>query len=353
MEDKCNSNIEKLVHEKYEIEHLGKKFSTIHFEKNFTDEQCEEIRNNFFNSCSKKEVLNQMKKLKNNGSNVSKAYYHYFYPVSAECILKDCKWSIKQFLESNDLIRFAIGKTRSFPKIYQSESDIENIKILFRLSPSGTAAKLSNYPYSSAKDIVMKYNKNGHYYDFSCGWGVRMLASLSSEVCYYGTDPNNKLVQKLNECGNDFMSLKSATLSFLDNKETKFDIKCHGSENFVAEWENKMGLCFSSPPYFDLEDYVNGENQSIKNFSNYDDWLNKYWRTTVKNCKKYLVENGNFLVNIKNIKNYNLFDDCLEICKQEGFKHIENIDLKNINRIFLKQNEKNTDELIMVLKNER
>ena len=111
-----------------------------------------------------------------------------------------------------------------------------------------------------------------------------------------------------------------------------------------------MGLAFSSPPYFDLEEYSRSDpaGQSIDKYPNYSDWLEKYFRATVKNIKKYLVPNGHFLMNIKDIKNHSLYEDCKSIIEEEGFTLVDELDMKNINRVFLHQNDLNTDERIMV-----
>ena len=78
---------------------------------------------------------------------------------------------------------------------------IKNIKTVLRLSPSGTAAKVSNFPYKTMLDVFEKYNTNNNYYDFSCGWGIRLLSALANSINYFGTDPNNELVPKLKEIG--------------------------------------------------------------------------------------------------------------------------------------------------------
>jgi len=96
-----------------------------------------------------------------------------------------------------------------------------------------TCLKVSNYPLSSVRHILDNYNVNNNYYDYSCGWGVRMLGSLAEGVNYFGTDPNFVLTERL------------TTMGSLYNKyitPSQFDIRTQGSEIFIPEWENKMGL---------------------------------------------------------------------------------------------------------------
>jgi hypothetical protein len=189
-------------------------------------------------------------------------------------------------------------------------------------------------------DVLSKYNVNNNYYDFSCGWGIRLLSSLANDINYFGTDPNYELTSCLNKLSEDFiLNTKS---------KSNIDIRSIGSEITVDDWINKIGLAFSSPPYFDLEHYNVGK-QSIDN-TNYNEWINGYWRGTVSNIDKYLISGGYFLLNMKNIKKHNTLDDMSNIIREKGFEFVENLELKNINRIFLKQNGKNTNEVIAVFR---
>jgi len=103
---------------------------------------------------------------------------------------------------------------------------------------------------ATARNIIKKYNINDNWYDFSCGWGVRLLCAMSEKVNYFGTDPNYLLTDQLNLLVSDYKANIGLT--------TLTDIRTQGSQEFIPEWENTMGLAFSSPPYFDLEDYVVG-----------------------------------------------------------------------------------------------
>lgn len=325
---------------KNKITHLGKSFETIHF-SNITDIECEKIKNDFYEKPSTESVKRQFQKVYNGGKKTHFIVDYYLKNVMSKARLSTSKWSIKEFFECNDLIRFAYGKIKNCSNFYKdTDSDIKNIKTVLRLSPSGTAAKVSNFPYQTMLDILSKYNVNNNYYDFSCGWGIRLLSSLANDVNYFGTDPNYELTNCLDKLSEDFISNT--------NSKSKVDIRSIGSEVTVHEWINKIGLAFSSPPYFDLEHYNVGK-QSIDN-TNYNEWIDGYWRNTVINIDKYLVSGGYFLLNMKNIKKHNTLDDMSNVIKEYGFEFVENLELKNINRIFLKQNDKNTNEVISVFR---
>jgi hypothetical protein len=326
--------------EKTSITHLGKTFKTVHF-SNITDKECEKIKEDFYKKPDFQLVTNQFNKLREGGKKTNYVIDYYFKDVMSKARLDSSKWSIEEFFNCNNLIRFAHGKIKNCSNFYKStDSDIKNIKTVLRLSPSGTAGKVSNFPYKTMLEVFEKYNLNNNYYDFSCGWGIRLLSSMTSGVNYFGTDPNEELVDSLKLMSEDYFK---NTL-----KMSSVDIRCSGSQEHIQEWDGKIGLAFSSPPYFDLEHYKS-DNQSIEGLS-YEQWLEEYWRKTVNNIEKYLIEGGHLLLNMKNIKKHNTLDDMCKIIEEKGFKFVENLELKNINRIILKNNGKNTNEVIAVFK---
>jgi len=325
---------------KTRINYLGKSFETTHY-SNISDELCLEIKRQFYEKPSKELVNLQFNKLYYGGKKTNYITDYYIKEAMSNARLSTSKWSVKEFFECNDLIRFAYGKIKNCSDFYKdTDSDINNIKTVLRLSPSGTAAKVSNFPYQTMIDILSKYNVNNNYYDFSCGWGIRLMSSMSKDVNYFGTDPNEELTSVLDLLAKDF---KEATKS-----SSNVEIKTIGSETYVPEWRNRIGVAFSSPPYFDLEHY-SGKNQSTENV-NYNQWIDGYWKLTVDNINEYLINGGYLLLNMKNIKKHNTLDDMCEVIKNKGFVFVEELELKNINRIFLKQNNKNSNESIVVFR---
>ena len=81
----------------------------------------------------------------------------------------------------------------------------------------------------------------------------------------------------------------------------------------------RIGLAFSSPPYFDEEDYIIGE-QSYKPGMAYQEWLNTYLLPTIQNIYEYLIPDGVFCINVKTLGRYKLEDDVNRLAKQCGFE---------------------------------
>lgn len=292
-----------------------------------TDEEFEQVRKEYYAKPDKKDVFKQLKKVSEGGVKINHITNFYVKDLMAKTRIHFNNWTIEEALNHKPLIEFFAGKCADNKKVFPDDKSLEqNIETAFRLCGFKTASKPANFPIKVADDILMKYNVNGNYYDFACGWCVRLLSSLRNRLNYYGTDPNYILCERLNQLATDYKSV-------CDN-DNVVDIRNHGSEIFIPEWKNKMGLAFTSPPYYNLEDYQIGE-QSYKPGVTYESWKENYLIPTIKNIYQYLIDEGFFAININNFNKYNNYDlvgDTVKISEKNGFE-IENIHtLKNITR---------------------
>ena len=320
------------------IEHRGKQLVTKHFFP-LSDEACEELRHEYYRKPSIIDVVDSLRKIEAGGSSVSVVTSYYVKELMSVVKLHSPKWSISEVFENNDLIRYFWSRVLSSEKVYpKHHSNIRNFETALRLSGGGVAMKPSNFPIDVVDNILGKYNVNGRYYDYSCGWGTRLLSSLRNRVDYFGTDPNYLLVESLSNLHSDYNAANGL--------DTKADIRCAGSEEHQSDWVGTMGLAFSSPPYFSLEDYRIGA-QSYSPGVTYESWLKLYMIPTIMNIQSYLVDDGYFLMNIKNFKDFQLQRDSKILIEAAGFTYIESLPLKNITRPSARENL-NTDEQIMV-----
>ena len=305
------------------IKHNGQVLET-KFYKYISDEMCEEIRKEYYTKPDIKKVENNIKKIYNGGKLLTNITNYYFKDLMAKTKLYHSKWSIEEVFECNDLIRHFYAKTLENDKVYPPKNTlIKNIETALRLGGKGVASKPSNFPINYVDVVLKKYNVNDNYYDFSCGWGVRMLGALRNNINYFGTDPNYLLTNRLKELYENFKKI--------NNIKVNADIRTQGSQYFIEEWEGKIGVAFSSPPYFGLEDYKIGD-QSYKNGITYNEWKIEYLDKTIKNIYRYLIPNGYLIININNYKNFDLVGDTKEICLKNKFKFIETLHLENIKR---------------------
>ena len=177
---------------------------------------------------------------------------------------------------------------------------------------SGVQA-VSNFRPTAAAAIYKKFAGDGKVWDMSGGFGGRLLGAIISDAVkkYIATDPSTKTIIGLNQ-----MAIE------LKNKNIEFEIVKSGSESYVPKEE--IDLCFTSPPYFNTEEYADEDTQSFKLYTTVESWNDNFLRKTIINCKKCLKKNGLFLINIANVRTHlNLEKDTVIISEQEGFKLVD------------------------------
>lgn len=164
---------------------------------------------------------------------------------------------------------------------------------------------------------------------------------MKAKMNYYGVDPNYVLVDRLYKVYDDF---KKHT-----NCNEKCIIKPAGSEIYIPEYSNKMDISFTCPPYYDLEDYIIG-NQSYKNGKSYKQWFDDFMKPTLDNSIDYVKTCGYVCLAVKNYMQWStktlipLFDDCYNYLNSK-LKFIEFMD-NQISKLHKCDNRK--DEKIMI-----
>ena len=171
---------------------------------------------------------------------------------------------------------------------------------------------VSNFRPTAAAAIYKEFAPNGVVWDPSGGWGGRMLGAIIAGVdTYVTTEPAALTVKGLKELAEDFAG------------DMKYEIIQSGSEDYVPE-SNRFDLCFTSPPYFNLERYSDEDSQSYKKFSNKQLWIDGFLASTLKNCYKGTKPNKLTFINMADPKGkngLNLEDEIIRVAKLVGFKY--------------------------------
>lgn len=184
----------------------------------------------------------------------------------------------------------------------------------------------TNFKSMNAKALYERYcPNNGIIYDFSCGFGGRMLGALSSKknYKYFGVEPCYETFTHLNELGK---YIETAT-----NRKNIFKIYCIGSEDYKCK-DNYVDFAFSSPPYFSLEKYSDEDTQCYNKFPTLEERFIGYVEPTIKNIYSMLKKDSYYAVNIADFnignKRVEYVDRWIEISKKIGFEYIERISMK-------------------------
>jgi len=176
---------------------------------------------------------------------------------------------------------------------------------------------VSNFRPTAAACLYDEFGKDGVVWDMSGGWGGRLLgAAISNVNKYIATEPSTKTFNGLKSLANDFSGNMICEINHC------------GSEDYVPE-VNSLDMCFTSPPYFDLEQYSSESTQSYIKFNNIEKWREGFLKPTFDNCYYGLKPEKFMLINISDKvgNNIKLEDITIETAKEVGFTMYENTGL--------------------------
>ena len=181
-----------------------------------------------------------------------------------------------------------------------------------------TGENVTNFKAQNAKAIAEHLCPVlwGNVYDYSCGYGGRLLGIGSSnfKYKYIGVEPNTETVNYLNYL-NDVIDEATGVRGTIIQSV---------SEQYQPE---DIDLAFSSPPYFNLEKYSNEETQCMVQFKTEDEWFEGYVAPTMENIKRGLNDDGIFATNIADYKSYDrkepyeVVQRWIQTAEKVGFKY--------------------------------
>ena len=191
---------------------------------------------------------------------------------------------------------------------------------------SGTQA-VSNFRPSAAASLYDRYmpERGGVTWDMSGGYGGRLLGAIASPRVrkYIGTDPASLTFDGLTAIAAELPAMAEQ----LGSEPTEVELHKIGSENFVPD-RGSIQLAFTSPPYYNSEQYSSEPTQSFMKFKTREAWLNGFLGATLSNAHVALAASGVLAVNIADVASYpNLTEDFLWLALQCGFRHIETLRL--------------------------
>ena len=65
--------------------------------------------------------------------------------------------------------------------------------------------------------------------------------------------------------------------------------------------DSEFDMIFTSPPYFDVEQYSTDETQSWQRYKSDDAWLNNFLFVVIEKCWNSLADGGTLIINISDI----------------------------------------------------
>jgi 16S rRNA G966 N2-methylase RsmD len=213
---------------------------------------------------------------------------------------------------------------------------------LCRLSQS---KRVNNFSPLTARDIYNYYCKDGYrVLDPCAGFSGRLIgASISrSKLEYFGIEPNTKTFSGLIK-----------TKEFI--KKTNEDFKCNiindCSETYLESvMPDSFDFCFTSPPYFDREEYSKEKTQSFIKYPEYELWLSGFLKKTMFEIYRVLKKSSCAVINIGSVEKYDIPSDLINISKEIGFnvEAVKNIAFKQYR--FVSNMDERLEPLIILKK---
>jgi len=181
---------------------------------------------------------------------------------------------------------------------------------------SGTQ-KVSNFRPTIAKYIYDNYSGDGGVLDFSSGFGGRLLGATTSDKVkkYTGVDPSKETFYRLCELAEEISEYGT---------DTPYIAMHNNAIEDCVFSDGEFDLAFSSPPYFNTEEYAYEETQSFVRYTEAELWRDNFLVPLIDNCHKWLKEDGYFIINIADVRTYKtLEDDTVRLAKERGFKLVK------------------------------
>ena len=177
---------------------------------------------------------------------------------------------------------------------------------------------VSNFRPTAAAALYKKFCKTGDtVWDMSMGYGGRLLGAILAKVNYIGTDP----------CSDTYNGLVELRKQY-GNFNNKYKLLKQGSESFLLD-QPILDFAFTSPPYFDWEQYDDDESQSYLKWSHLQDWKLGFLFVTLNNAYRGLKQGKYCAINVANTKHYPTFeDDTRECAEKVGFTWVKTYKLQ-------------------------
>ena len=216
--------------------------------------------------------------------------------------------SVRESWNNDELLRKLIEKVYNFVMKHDNERWSTN-RIRQCAKVYCASQSVSNFRPTVAKYLYNTYGNRGNVYDPCGGWGGRMFGFMASNCKEYECcEPSTKSYEGLLNLKNTYPYLKKAI---------KVNNLC--AEDYVPK-ESHFDLTFTSPPYFNTEEYSTEDTQSYLRYPSYEEWKEGFLKRMIHNCHIGLKDKGILIINIANVSTApTLEQDTVSLAMEEGF----------------------------------
>lgn len=168
-------------------------------------------------------------------------------------------------------------------------------------------------PHFSKQIIEMTGKLRGVLFDPCAGWGGRMLGTVAAGWDYYSCEPNTQTWRNLKDM-----------ISFI-RPQSVVDIACMPVEDYSIESLRKVDVVLTSPPYFNLEVYADGNSQSYNRWVAYEQWRDSWLKLLINRCLDICADDGISAWNVMNFKRYDLVGDVIGVHQDRGWQLVDTV----------------------------
>jgi hypothetical protein len=171
---------------------------------------------------------------------------------------------------------------------------------------------VNEFPPYVARDLVLEYTKGKNriaVLDPCHGWGGRLIGALAAmkRVRYVGVDPAERTNKGLRNLADFLLSAKK-----IKALGSSVELICDGFETAKIP-RGPYDFAITSPPYFDLERYDDGEKQVWKKYATAEEFNAGFLRTLIQKTMASLRPEVAFVLNVSSDK-YDMGKNVEKIC---------------------------------------
>ncbi len=158
-------------------------------------------------------------------------------------------------------------------------------------SVMSTISKPSVFNPNTYASILNTIFEGKNLFAPTMGWNSYQLAYYQTNFeQFVATDVIPEVVENGSHLHNYYESLKNPFLDYGNKEVVLYDCpseKLKTNLNFCDKYKSNFDAVLFGPPCFKFEIYE-GEQQSINNYETYTEWLNEYWKPTLKICAEVM-----------------------------------------------------------------
>jgi len=143
------------------------------------------------------------------------------------------------------------------------------------------------FPPAVAKGVYQMVDAK-NVFDPCCGWGDRLVAALANDCNYRGCDPNSDMSTVYSQIHGHYGYTNECSIQTVGVEYCEVE----------PEWAD---IVFTSPPYFDWEEYSQDQCQSHIKYKTSEEWRSGFLKSMISKSHTVLKNGSMMAINISEV----------------------------------------------------